>query len=398
MPILGLTDNDTLDERSRLPLIARIYKGEPREKGKFPQDLNYFRVEFLPQYADMGRAFHKIYGNEPREFANIKLVRPNVQEAFPTWLEKWSGSTLDRRCDGEICHKHWDASKNQMDFTRIPCICNTEKGQPDPRKPGKNKRLCDYRGLLSFMIPEFHKVLAEQYPDVQNVFGTFLLTVKSPEDMREIGAVLTQAEKLMGDLTLVPFTLGRALKSISFTDDQGKRQKRDSWMLYINVNAQGASVLSLGNAVPAIAAHSETGELEPSSDEVIYDEHGESPEESHLDLPPDILSFMEYYGIDWSQVLDDEGGPEDIRSNIVRYLVDNGVAVVFESLEVVKGKKLAVYQPLIGKFHVLETDLTRFLNDDLKSVWTEPGIYPYSCVVKLQYTDRPYVLRFERIQ
>ena len=394
MPILGVTDSRTLSERASLPLIARVYKGEPRVEGKYPKDMDYFRVEFLPQYAEMGEAFRKIYGDQPREFAGIRLVRDELQIAFPTWLEKWSGSSLERRCDGVTCFRHMDKSK-QMIYTEVPCICETEKGQPDPKRPGKTKRSCESKGYLSFTLPDFHRVLAESYPQAQNVLGTFLLTVKSLEDMREIGSVLAQAEKLSQGLSSVPFTLGRAQKKIKYNDENGVRRERDSWMLYLNIDAKG---LLLSRPHNGDDAHAITDGLSHHEDEPASDYEEQNADGDAYDIPRDIQAFLEQYGIELASVMDANDGEDEIRGNIVRYLVEHGVPVVFESLEVVQGKKhLAVYQHLIGQYHVLETDLKRFLNADLKSVWSQPGVYPYDCVVKLQYGDRPFILKFEQI-
>lgn len=194
MPIVGLT-NERLSVGSGLPLIAKLFKGgEKPENGRRPgADLEYFRVEFDPQFAHLAPVFAEMYGEQPTEFSPIYLMAKTTDDAFASWKEEWDGSGgLLHRCNG-VQQVNWRGADGQTCEGTKPCAAPSCKCKPI--------------GRLKFLLPEFI--------DATGVLGYISVNTHSVNDILTIHRYLADIERLYGTLTQVPFVFGRASREVS---------------------------------------------------------------------------------------------------------------------------------------------------------------------------------------
>jgi len=222
MPIVGLTDEQA-DAGIGLPRIAKLFKGDEKpESGKRPgADLDYFRIEFEEQFEYLREQWEELFGDEPREFPQVYLTMPTVEEAFPTWLEKWNASgTLLCRGDGEHRVRWWDEDTKIYVTAKMPCTC-------DPQN-----RECKQVGRLNLIIPEF--------VEMTGVLGFISVSTTSINDIITIHRYLSAVQQMYGKLTGVPFVFGRAPRPITRPQvdggkPNGKRVKMTKSLLYLHV-------------------------------------------------------------------------------------------------------------------------------------------------------------------
>lgn len=195
MPIQGLTTNTQFG--SGLPRIAKLYKGDEKpESGNRPgADLNYFRVEFEPQYEYIRPVWLRLYGEQPVEFAPVFLAATTVDEAFSNWKEEWNAAqTLLHRCDGETQVIHFDSTT--QDYIKTPTACAAPSCG------------CKAIGRLSLILPE----LVQE----TGLLGTVSVSTHSLNDILTVYRYLADIQRLRGgDLNGIPFIFGRAAREIS---------------------------------------------------------------------------------------------------------------------------------------------------------------------------------------
>lgn len=208
MPIIGLTDREE-GFGSGLPLIGRLHKGAPKEEvtrqngttyTKFGKDLEYFRVTFEPGYEWLESTWVEMYSENPDWFNNVFLCGDTVDEAFPTWNEEWNAQgAMLHKCDGENQVAQWNGS---MYITaKVSCI----KGRD---ATGKQTGCgCKQTGRLMIAIPEFI--------EATGVFGQFMVTTHSINDIVAVYKILKGIEKKIGRVSGIPFSFGRAPQEIS---------------------------------------------------------------------------------------------------------------------------------------------------------------------------------------
>lgn len=203
MPIIGLTDR-----RASFPQLGILRKGAPKpQNGNKPgADLKYFRFDC--EDAATAKAFHDIYGAEPRA---IRVFVPfaTTNENFEAWREEYVASGLKHRCDGATCVR-WLDSKT-----------GTYSDQPKPCPGG-----CKQVGRLQVIIPELKRM----------AFVTVLTT--SIHDILQIHANLMALEAARGSLQGIPLILKRAPRKISTPSDDGKRARREKWLITIEAQQQ----------------------------------------------------------------------------------------------------------------------------------------------------------------
>jgi hypothetical protein len=200
--IQGLTDKGYA-----LPQLGVLRKGAPKpEKGNAPgADLKHFRFDC--DDTEAAAKFEAIYGNEPRAI-RILLPFATTDENFDAWREAWTSSSLQHRCDGATCVRHLTARGTYSDEP-IPC-------------PGGCKQV----GRLHTIIPDLKRY----------AFVTVLTT--SIHDIINIHANLLALETVKGDLRGIPLIIRRAPREISTPGADGKRVRREKWLITIEAQPQ----------------------------------------------------------------------------------------------------------------------------------------------------------------
>lgn len=237
MPIKGLTTN----RQATLPMIGQLFKGSPKKKkgNKTIQgdDLDHFRFE--SKLPDCKAAFLQVFGDKPDEIP-IRLLHSDVDEIFPSWMEQWSGSRLQIRCDRECTSLKFNSTSNT--YTKAPQACSYPQCG------------CDEVGRLRFIIPALVQA---------GYVGYVELTTHSKWDIIELTQVLLGFQA-MGDLRAPTFTLTRHTREIS-TPGYGRQAKS---LLYLTCEsawvqqhlAQSRQVETLPEAVTVEALPGSSGE------------------------------------------------------------------------------------------------------------------------------------------
>lgn len=207
MPIRGLTDQ-TDQFGSGLPRIGTLYKGDekPKEGNRPGKDLNYFRMEFEPQYEYLRDLWTEMFGDEPDSFERVFLSGETPDDAFGCWKEEWTATGLLHRCDGEFQKVWYDKRTGFFSQTREKCAAS---GMPPCQ--------CKPTGRLSLILPEFI--------DKSGVLGVVSVTTHSLNDILTLSRYLNDIFNVYGTLNGVPFIFGRAARELGVprTDKQGNR-------------------------------------------------------------------------------------------------------------------------------------------------------------------------------
>ncbi len=199
-----------LQRDAQFPNIGKLRKGGVRpENGKAPgKDLTYFRFDTDDQRA--ASHFHAAYGEQPAQI-NVYLPLQTAAQNFTCWQEAYVAGGLTHRCDGETCVIWLDGTKYRTD--------------PKPCPGG-----CKEVGRLMVIIPELQR------------FAYVTVETHSINDIIRLQENLQAVEFLRGDLRGIPFILKRTPVEISTPTTDGKRARREKWLLSIEVDPTWAAL------------------------------------------------------------------------------------------------------------------------------------------------------------
>lgn len=285
MPIKGLTD-----QQASFPRIGELRKGEPKPtQGNRPgSDLQYFR--FTSNSTEALTAFERAYGDTPNDI-DVFFPYATAAENFEAWQEAWVAGGLQHRCDGEFVVLHQvNGQYFQPQYGAVKC-------------PGG----CKQSGSLKVIVPALGRLAYVKA-------GT-----TSKNDIIELHANLTAYEALRGDLRGIPFILSRVPRMISTPGKDGKRMRREKWLLHIEAApewVQAQLTVMQRAALPSVAdapmlvstIDNDTGEI------VDGDEFADPVTENHLIIKRKAFhaTGKETYGDEW----------DDKRPQLVKYITD----------------------------------------------------------------------------
>lgn len=198
MPIKSLTNR-----QPQFPEIGQLRKGAEKPQKGIGRDLDHFR--FTSDIEEVQAAFEERYNSKPR-LINCFLPFTYVDDNWQAWNEHWVAGGLKHRCDGEyvVLQQNSDGKYEEPDAGTVPC-------------PGG----CSPSGRLKIIIPELKRL----------AYVTVLTS--SVNDIINLDAQLRALQSVSADLRGVPLQLRRRKKSISTPGANGKRARRDSWLLSI---------------------------------------------------------------------------------------------------------------------------------------------------------------------
>lgn len=209
MAIIGLTD-----VQSSFPRIGELRKGDVKGDKRPGRDLTHFR--FTSSLPGTVEKFTAIYGDEPNEI-DCFFPYATTDENFEAWQEEWAAGGLVHRCDGQQVVMYQKDGKYVMpDYGTLPCPYATGKRERTRQQPG-----CKQAGRLKVILPALGRL----------AYVVALTT--SINDIMELHANLSAYEALRGDLRGIPFILSRVPRMISTPTDDGKRARREKWLLHI---------------------------------------------------------------------------------------------------------------------------------------------------------------------
>lgn len=219
MTILGLTD-----QAAAFPIIGVLRKGDVKKSNRPGEDLTYFRFT-----SEDGEALEDFYGAYPDKQAqrriNIFLPHKTGDENMDSWMEHWVAGGLVHRCDGKVT-RLW--RKDDGSYEDNP---NEQKACP-----GKCKQV----GRLSVIVPELGR------------FATVTVLTTSIHDIINLSRQLKSYESIRGDLRGIPFVLTRSPKMVSTPGENGKRLRREKWLLSLEANPQWAKMQLLADEQGAL--------------------------------------------------------------------------------------------------------------------------------------------------
>ena len=215
MPIIGLTD-----QQEALPIIGELRKGAKKPAKGPGKDLDYFR--FTSSVPGVLHDFYNSYPEQPRQI-NAFLPHQTTEENFDAWIEKWVAGGLVYRSDGENVVLWRDA--NGKYSTEIKPDPNPGEGEDGKRLDGSMQV-----GRLSVIIPELGR------------FATVTVLTTSKNDILNLSRQLRMYEAmnagLYGGLLGVPFVIRRVPSMISTPGKNGKRSRRQSWLLSVETSVE----------------------------------------------------------------------------------------------------------------------------------------------------------------
>ena len=308
MPVRGLTG-----QPAEFPEIGQLRKGNPKTKeGHVGRDLTYFR--FTSDVPDVEAAFHAAYNDEPR-LINCFLPFASVGECWEAWQEEYVAGGLVHRCDGETMVVWLDEDGS---YSTDPLPCPYASGA---KKRTKDVPGCKPTGRLKIVIPELQRL------------AYVTVITNSTNDIRNLDRQLRALQTVRLDLRGVPMQLRRTPDRISTPGANGKRVRRESWLLSIEaapswvslqLAAQEAAAIpqlpgsTVRESAPVIDAM--TGEITDGDwDEDMFDaNHADEQEEP----PPDFLVVQvpkgEYAGKTIGWLLENDRSYLDIISTNAR--------------------------------------------------------------------------------
>jgi hypothetical protein len=290
MAIKGLTD--TASVAPRWSRLGKLRKGAPKPEKGPGRELPYWRFTAEGRNAAaIEQAFAAKFGKEPVA-VEVFLMAATPDEAFPSWMEFWKASSLERRCDGETCHLRRVGA--HMVREAVPCICATEK------LPKQN---CVKVGRLAVVIPALIEA---------GYIGEVVVETHSGDDLRTLAARLSvvyqTALQYGGDLRGVPFILSREPVKMSTPRDNGERVSATKYQVRLEpaqawtaraIEQTRASSMALASgerlaiaapeAVAALPAprtiDQATGEIRMPASEINFGEDGDVD----LGEPPQVV-------------------------------------------------------------------------------------------------------------
>ena len=223
MPIRGMTDR-----ASQFPEIGSIRKGAKKAGNAPGPDLKYFRVEIDESQAQTARDFRAAYGAAPTEL-NIFLPFDDVERNFDTWLEAYTAGALVYRSDGESVLYELDPQTGER---KVVNGNPRTQHRENPigyyaNKQGRQEPInAKATGRLKVIIPELGRL----------AFLTVHTT--STHDVINLSRQLQALLDIHGKLAGVPLKLRRRPVKVSTPTPDGKRARREKWLLSVEADPE----------------------------------------------------------------------------------------------------------------------------------------------------------------
>lgn len=270
-----------LAREASFPNIGRLRKGgekevktitkngQTKEIETYGKDLTYFRFDTDDERA--AKMFHAVYGEQPATI-NVYLPHQTAEQNFTCWQEAYVAGGLTHRCDGETCVIWLDNGKYRTD--------------PKPCPGG-----CKEVGRLMVIIPELQR------------FAYVTAETHSIHDIIRLQENLQAVEFLRGDLRGIPFILKRTPVEISTPTPDGKRARREKWLLSIEVDPAWAALQLESMHRAALTVNGVTDESRMlTTSYVEEDDDVEDGEVVTVDTTSMDALGKELYGAKWVEV------------------------------------------------------------------------------------------------
>lgn len=232
MAIKGLTDTG-----ASFPRIGKLRKGDVKPVKGPGKDLPYFRFDTTDQKA--ANDFAAAYGDQPTDI-NILFPHPTIDRNFQTAMEAYGSGGIERRCDREFISGQ--RSNGRFVYCRSECVYPACQ--------------CKEVGRLQVIIPELNR------------FAYVTAETHSVNDIVNLTQQLQAIEMTFGRLNGVPLVLRRRPEQVSVPLKDGKRARKEMYMLSVEVSPQWAELQLEAQKVAALQ-QAKIYTLEPSPQTVV---------------------------------------------------------------------------------------------------------------------------------
>lgn len=270
--IKGLTDGS-----ARWPRLGVLRKGAPKpEKGNAPgRDLGRM-LRFEGMDDEVTADWVAQFDGTEVETLLVRLPYPDVGACWSNYMEEWVAGGLVHRCDGEICVL-WRDEAGEYQHTPKPC-------------PGN----CKPVGRLDLIVPDFRRM------------GTVTLLTTSINDLMAIDGCIRSLAIAFGDLSRVPLVLRRHARQISTPGSNGKRQRREAWLLSLEAAPEWVRFMLDAQGRPPL-------ELTAPDHLALPSPNGDATDDDLIDVDEDTGEISAATDVDVPAPMDDTGaesGPE----------------------------------------------------------------------------------------
>ena len=263
MPITGMTGAKIASTRSGKNVIGRLRKGGEKKKitkqGKngpyeievYGNDLEFFR--FTTNNSFVSDRFHKCFGDTPgmgvENAIGFMLSSDDPDDAFPSWMKYYRGSSEYIRCDRDFIHSErvtsprggpWENIAGEVVGTgnvgkpSSKWIDYAESKRPACRFPDcakgkKGMESCATSGILRIVVPSLE------------TYGVVEVLLKAKNDIPTVYAQIIDIQKTVERhglaLSEVPLILWREPRGISAVNfkDASKRQRVDKSLVNVAI-------------------------------------------------------------------------------------------------------------------------------------------------------------------
>lgn len=203
-----LADDRPMPILHGLPRLGKLVKGDKATRNadgrivKPGKDLDYLRFKPAPGYEHLARLFTELYGEKPMTFESVLLLGNSADDVFSSCMEEWGAGSIKRRCDQEVQLIRYDA-----DTAAINSFSPSDPAAPACELLCGRRCECKMIGRFSIFLP----LLAQE----SNIFGYVTVETHSKHDILEIDAALHSAERIMGGLFGIEFSIARVEREIS---------------------------------------------------------------------------------------------------------------------------------------------------------------------------------------
>lgn len=226
MPIKGLTDRAVA-----FPQIGSIRKGAAKDptKNQPGSDLKYFRIDLDESEKEALARLVKKYGDKPNDIAII-MPFDTIDQVWDAWREAYTAGALIHRCDGEYVQYAINPTTgerivtNGVDANGQRVKCNLKDNQ-------NRSARCKPTGRLNVVIPELERL------------AYLVVHTTSIHDILNISRQLDAIKSINGGhIAGIPLVLRRrAVKISTPSGDNGKRARREKWLISIEADPSWVS-------------------------------------------------------------------------------------------------------------------------------------------------------------
>ena len=212
MSIKGLTNG-----AARWPRIGVLRKGGPKPNDKQPGPDLGENFRFTGNDAGVEADWAEVFGTDDQgrllvDGLSIRLPYPTVDANWAAWRELWVAGGLVCRCDGEQ-HVLWRDKEGKVVL---------DNPQPCPGRSCQAKPV----GRLEVLVSDLRRM------------GTVTVQTTSKNDIINLDGCLRALALAFGDVSRLPLRLSRVSRMISTPAGDGKRARREKWLLHLEADPQ----------------------------------------------------------------------------------------------------------------------------------------------------------------